>query len=111
MLVNTGVHAVEYLHTRFYYSDVKMELPYLMERLKPCKYSWFAFGFALGVTFEELQGFESESKGPVLDRCLLETLRFWLNSGDAKLDILVKAVELCGHKDLSKEIEAKYKGD
>lgn len=91
-------------------SDVKLELSYLMEKLKQCKSSWFHIGLALGVPTEELKKFESERIGPGVNKCLVDTLMLWLNSGEANLDTLVKAIKLCDHENLSKKIRTKYEG-
>ena len=82
-----------------------------MERLKAIKPSWFTFGVALGISSDELKKFERERKSPGVERCLHDTLDLWLCIGRPNLDTLVKAVELCGQKNLSKEIRVKYKGD
>ena len=89
---------------------MKLKLPYLLERLSSCKSRWFQFGMALDIPTEELKKFEGEKKNPGVDRCLHDTLRLWLESGDANLDTLVKAIDLCSHQNLSREIRAKYRG-
>ena len=91
--------------------DVKLKLSYLIKRLSPCKSSWFTLGLALDVPTEEIKKFESERKSPGVVICLQNTLRLWLNSEDADVDTLVDAIEHCGHRNLSREIKEKYRGE
>ena len=96
--------------TLSYLAEVKLNLPFLLEKLKCCKPSWFHFGVGLGVKDTELRQFESEKKNSGVLQCLHDTLILWLNSGEANLSTLVKAVELSGHKRLAASIESKYRG-
>ena len=91
-------------------SEVKLELPFLMEKLKGCKASWFHLGVGLGVNEAELKKFQNEKKNNGILQCFSDTLTFWLNSGEADLNTLVKAVELSGHKRLAADIKLKYQG-
>ena len=87
-----------------------MELPFLLEKLKGCKSSWFHLGIFLGINEAELKKFESERKGNDVLKCFSDTLMFWLNSGDSNLTTLAKAVERAGYKRLAQDIRLKYQG-
>ena len=79
-----------------------------MRRLSCCKPEWFALGSALGIPNEELRKFENEKMSPGVDRCLHDTLRIWIESGDTDKATLVTAVQACGEEELSRIIELKY---
>ena len=91
---------------------MKLEMPHLMERLSHCKALWFNLGVALGVPTEELKKFkfEYQKNCPEVRTCLLYTLNLWLESGEGNLDTLVEAISMCGYRQLSREIKAKYRG-
>ena len=91
-------------------SEVKLELPFLLEKLKGCKASWFHLGVFLGINEAELKKFESERKSNDVIKCFSDTLIFWLNSGESDLTTLVKAVELSGHRKLAENVRLKYQG-
>ena len=89
---------------------MKLELPFLLEKLKGCKASWFHLGVFLGINEAELKKFESERRNNGILKCFSDTLMFWLNSGEPDLTTLVKALELSGHKRLSEAIRSRYQG-
>ena len=91
--------------------EVKLELPFLLEKLKSCKASWFHLGLFLGINDAELKKFESERKGNDVLKCFSDTLMFWLNSGESNLATLVKAVENSGYRRLAQDIRLKYQGN
>ena len=107
------LYASVYTHYLIFaiHADVKLKLPYLIKRLSPCKSCWFTLGLALDVPTEEIKKFECEKKSPGVVICLQNTLRLWLESEDADLDTLVMAIEHCGHRNLSREIKAKYRSE
>ena len=92
------------------FSEVKLELPFLLEKLKGCKASWFHLGVFLGISEAELKKFESERRNNDVLKCFSDTLIFWLNSGEPDLTTLVKALELSGHRRLAEEIRSRYQG-
>ena len=67
-------------------------------------------GIFLGINEAELKKFESKRKSNDVLKCFLDTLMFWLNSGDSNLSTLAKAVERAGYRRLAQDIRLKYQG-
>ena len=95
----------------FVFPDVKLELSYLSERLSCCKAGWFHLGVGLGLKEPQLQKFESERLNGRVEMCLLDVLTLWLNSENAGVDVLVKALRTIGHGFLADKIKTKYSGE
>jgi hypothetical protein len=89
---------------------VRLELPFLLEKLKGCKANWFHLGIFLGINEAELKKFESERKSNDVFRCLSDTLMFWLSPGESDLTTLATAVERSGHRLLAQDIRLRYQG-
>ena len=93
-------------------TGVRLELDYLLEKLKSCKAKYYFLGLGLGLKGPDLKQIETTTRScsPV-KICFHQVLIFWLNSTHANLDILVKALENVNHRALAREIKEKYAGN
>ena len=89
---------------------MSLNLSYLSEKLNCCKANWFTLGLGLGLNEADLRKFESERLNSGVEKCLLDLLILWLNSENANIDILVKALINVNHRVLAKKIKEKYSG-
>ena len=64
----------------------------------------------LGLKEADLRKFESERLSSGVEKCLLDLLMFWLNSENANIEILVKALINVNHRVLANKIKKKYSG-
>ena len=89
--------------------DFKMSILSVTNSLEQCKHKYFTLGIQLGLSYDQIKGFQSYSgNGSV---CLSELLREYMYNMSPDVEEVCQAVKQVGRNDIAKELrEKRYKG-